>query len=173
MLNRLTGYRSLSRLNKFILLLGMLCCISLLLSYLATHIDPNSAAWLAFFGLAYPILLFLNLLFLLYWTLKKHRQFWWFAIAILIGFGHHCRFVQVSTHSDATDESIKVMSYNVRLFDLYNWTENWQTKNQILGLIAEEDPDILCLQEFYKDEEGPEFRMTDTLCSLLGTEFYH
>ena len=43
---------------------------------------------------------------------------------------------------------MKVMSYNVRLFDLYNWSHNTATRNEILDLIRVEDPDILCLQEF-------------------------
>lgn len=173
MLNKLLGYRSLSRFNKLLMLVGILFWVCLLLAYLATQVNPNSVAWLAFMGLGYPVLFIVNLLFLVYWGLKKHRQFWWFAVVMLLGFSLHRNFIQISTTTSGTENSIKVMSYNVRLFDLYNWTENWQTKNEILNLIANENPDILCLQEFYNDSSDNQFRMIDTLLDVLGTQYYH
>ncbi len=43
------------------------------------------------------------------------------------------------------------MSYNVRDFDLYNWSENVNSKQKIFQTIQEKNPDIICFQEFYND----------------------
>ncbi len=43
------------------------------------------------------------------------------------------------------------MSYNVRLFNLYNWIEDIEADTEILKLISRESPDVLCLQEFYSN----------------------
>ena len=45
---------------------------------------------------------------------------------------------------------LKVMSFNVRLFDLYNWSQN-EKQNQIISFIKKENPDIICFQEYYYD----------------------
>jgi endonuclease/exonuclease/phosphatase family metal-dependent hydrolase len=44
------------------------------------------------------------------------------------------------------------MSYNVRNFDLYNWSGRGATRAKIMAMLARERPDILCLQEFYTDD---------------------
>ena len=43
------------------------------------------------------------------------------------------------------------MSFNVRLFDLYNWSNNEKVKSNILNFIKNENPDIICFQEYYYD----------------------
>lgn len=59
------------------------------------------------------------------------------------------------------------------LFDLYNWTGNREARNNILEAIEENNPDILCLQEFYTSEEKGDFNNIDTLKHLLQTKHYH
>lgn len=65
------------------------------------------------------------------------------------------------------------MSYNSMLFDLYNWTKNTQSRNIILTALTKENPDILCLQEFYTSEEQGDFNNTDTLVKLLNAKNTH
>jgi len=47
---------------------------------------------------------------------------------------------------------IKIMTWNVHLFDLGEWTRDKAAQGKILDLIKQENPDILCLQEFYMDK---------------------
>lgn len=46
------------------------------------------------------------------------------------------------------------MTWNVRNFDLYNWTNNEETRDNMMDLIGFENPDVLCLQEFYSEKRG-------------------
>lgn len=47
------------------------------------------------------------------------------------------------------DPSLRIMSYNVRTFNKYSWNKNGNSRDGIFEVISDNDPDILCLQEFY------------------------
>ena len=56
------------------------------------------------------------------------------------------------------------MTYNVRLFDYFNWTKDKNTHSRIFDFIYRQQPDILCIQEFYLDKKD-HFPTMDTLVS--------
>jgi endonuclease/exonuclease/phosphatase family metal-dependent hydrolase len=64
--------------------------------------------------------------------------------------------------------SIKVMSYNVRLFNLYNWVTEKNVNSKIISFIRNESPDIVCLQEFYTRGKGnlSERKLVERLSSI-------
>jgi endonuclease/exonuclease/phosphatase family metal-dependent hydrolase len=64
------------------------------------------------------------------------------------------------------------MTYNVRLFDLYNWRNETSkaTRTSIFDLIKDESPDILCLQEYYSGA-GKQADFADTICKQAGYKF--
>lgn len=166
------GYKSLSRLNRFFTIINLISIAGLLLSYAATYINPNNNSFFAFFGLLYPAFLFANAFFSIYWIYKRKKLFLLSLIAIVIGYSELSHFVQLTltNRNDANKTNeFKIMSYNVRLFDLYNWTQNKETRNQIFDFLAKEDPDIICFQEFYHQEKTNdwEFPTRDTLIQFL------
>jgi len=144
---------------------------SLLLSYLSVHISPERLWIAAFFGLAYPYLLLFNIMFCFFWMLFAKRVFLLSLLAILIGWNfiaNHFqirnqskseRFSVVSSDRDQRHEAgqLKIMSFNIRAFNLYNWNQDQQSLNSIINFIIDEDPDIICLQEFYAQKEGSKF----------------
>ncbi len=48
----------------------------------------------------------------------------------------------------ADDANFSVMSFNVRLFNRFGWLPRKTVKQDILQFIKEENPDVLCLQEY-------------------------
>jgi len=64
------------------------------------------------------------------------------------------------------------MSYNVRLFDLYNWRNesSKMTQSAIFGLIHSESPDILCIQDYYSGA-GRKADFADTICREAGYKY--
>lgn len=90
------------------------------------------------------------------------------------GYYHISRFFQFTIWINTPPESsqsTKIMSYNVRLFDLYNWTENKKTRNEILSFLKEENPDVICFQEYYYTS-GDHFNTRDTLAQILLANNY-
>jgi endonuclease/exonuclease/phosphatase family metal-dependent hydrolase len=73
--------------------------------------------------------------------------------------------------SDLT-QTIKVVSFNVRLFDLYNWSASEQTRQQIFQSIKAMDPDVICFQEFFTSKPRGLDNIKD-LKLLLGMPYHH
>ena len=46
-----------------------------------------------------------------------------------------------------------MISWNVKNFDLYNWSKNLDTREEMMELIKKENADVLCLQEFYTNNQ--------------------
>ena len=159
------------------LALNVIAILLLILSYIASWIPADRIWQFAFLGLAYPIFFILNIFFILFWVISnKKRYFFLSLLVILLGWKHIRAFIQFHTfkHIDSSEQQIRVMSYNVRLFDLYNWTnsKNITTRNKIFELIRKESPDIICLQEFYSDDSR-KFDVLDTLIKLQKAKYYH
>jgi endonuclease/exonuclease/phosphatase family metal-dependent hydrolase len=163
-----------SRWHRPIWWLNLLAVLLLLLSYLSIRISPETLWPMAFFGIAYPFLVLANLAGVLWWAIFRRKRMIPSLLAILLGIGHIGEYVQVFGTSDGPEEksgAFKVMSWNVRIFDLYNWSHGDRTREEMLELIRAEDADILCVQEFLnedaakgrsvRDELLKEFRFTN------------
>ncbi len=131
---------------------------ALLLSYLSVYISPEKIWLLAFFGLAYPFLLITNLLFIIFWIYKKRLFFIIPLVAILLGWNYMASYIQVplrKAKTETPDENkFNILSFNVRLFDLYDWNEGENTSAQIFEFINNEGFDIICFQEFFTKNSG-------------------
>lgn len=140
--------------------------ISLLIAYLAPYVSPENFWLIAFFGLAYPVILILNLFFVAYWAIQFKKRFAYSLIIILGGWVHLSEYVQFNPIAlpATSTKTIKMMSYNVKSFDLYNWNNDKDTRSKMLQLIAAENADIICFQEFYTGHDSS--RLNDNLDTI-------
>ena len=155
----------------FLIPVNVLVVILLWLSGLSVLIDPSVMVMPAFLGLAYPFILLLNVLFIFMWIFVDSKFALISVLAIIIGFQSFFTFFQLNTTEDR-DDSIKLMNYNVRLFDLYNWSKNKATRNKIFDLLKKEDADIYCFQEFYQVDRKGLFTTRDTMITFLRAKNY-
>lgn len=94
------------------------------------------------------------LLFLAIWIVLKPKFSLISIISILIAAPNiqsYFGFNFSSKHIVENKKQLSILSYNVKVFDLYNWTKNITTGTSILNAILDIDADIVCLQEFYSD----------------------
>lgn len=148
-----------------------LAVIALLLSYLSIRISPTTFWPLALFGIAYPYILVANLLCIGWWLLFRRKRVLPSLLAILLGWSHVGEYVQFFGNDRAPADAprpFKVMSYNVRLFDLYNWTHNKETHDRIMALLRQEHPHILCMQEYLKVPKGDPLGSREQLLGEFG-----
>ena len=168
----------MSSINKLFLFFNYIAVTCLLISYLAPYISPDLFWPVAFFGLTYPLLLGVNILFFIFWIVKAKRQFLLSLLVIAIGWTHLSNSFQISTTNEqdtaGVNTGFKILSYNVRLFDLYNWRNNQNivTRNKIFNFIKEESADVICLQEFFSDDSG-NFTTLDTIIKFQRAKNYH
>lgn len=165
--------KTVSGLIKFILLsINGFLAVLLILSAYSSHIDPIDNVYPAFLGIAYPFILLFNLVFIALWFILSKRFMLISAIAILITFPALTNFFQFNLSHSEDEDSIKVMSYNVRLFDLYNWSKNIDSRNKIFDQLGGQNADIYCFQEFYYTEQKGKFETRDTLITFLDAKNY-
>ncbi len=158
--------------GKLLFLVSIAIAVSVLLGIAAGYVSPATFWPLAFFGLAFLYLYPVNLFFLFYYALRKRNHIIVPLLPALLGFTVFIKSANLfSPGNNKTDDAIKVMSLNVRLFDLYNWSHNRETRAQILEFLKSESPDILCFQEYYT-EDSDVFNNTDTLVELLNLPYY-
>jgi endonuclease/exonuclease/phosphatase family metal-dependent hydrolase len=165
--------RKLSLLNKILLWVNYGFVLALIISISAKYISPQLFWIIAFFGLAFPYLILINLFFVVYWLSQFRREALLSLILVLLCFFTIRRYVQITFNNSGSNENVKVTSYNCMIFDLYNWTKNKQSRHNILNALQEINPDVLCLQEFYSSSTMPEYYNVDTVINYLNTKYHH
>ena len=170
------GKKELGFLGKLILWINYGLCLALLISYLAPYIDPRKAWLIAFFGLAYPPLLLFNFILLLYWMLRGRLYFLLSLITIGIGYQVLLNNIGFRSQTDITKptqaNALRIMTYNAHDFKRYGSNNDISTKHEILQLIAENNPDIIGIQEFYTRKRG-QYDMIDSIKKIMNSEFYY
>ena len=148
--------------------------LGLLLSFLAQFIPPvRSFSFIAFCGLGFIYILAINALFVIIWIPIKFHFALLSLSLILLNVGNIDKHFQLKGAAKPIrcTNCIKIMSYNVKLFGLYDTEDKKlrnQNKNKILQYIHEEQPDIVCFQEYFYDKSGKlNFNTTDTLLKIL------
>lgn len=134
-----------------------------ILSCLAPFVDPRTIIFPAMAGLLFPWLFLLQLVWLLLWWVVRKKWLWLPVLVLLPGVLTISKYFELPGPSGIGQQTpIKVMNWNVKNFDLYNWSSNTESRDKMMEVIAKEDPDILVLQEFYSDIT-PKFNNLKTL----------
>jgi len=107
--------------SKFILTMNIFAVCALLLSYLASYIDPEKLWVFSFFGLAYPAILVINILFIIYWLIRMPKLALLSGLTILAGLGVIQNYIGFRESTaimvpKSSDSFIRVMTYNVNNF---------------------------------------------------------
>ncbi|MBW6536234.1 MAG: endonuclease/exonuclease/phosphatase family protein [Mariniphaga sp.] len=135
------------KLLKFIALsLNLLAVLALLTAYISGYISPEKWWIPSFFGLAYPVILGINLFFVLFWLILSPRYAVFSLLTILAGWGVLSRYVQLQGKSVERGD-IKILSFNVHHFRGNGDLSAAETAAEITRFLKEQRPDIICLQE--------------------------
>ena len=163
--------KDLKLFGKIILVTNCFFVSALLIAYLSPFISPEKVWMIAFFGLAYPLLLLVNVVFMLYWFIRRRILFLLSFLTIIAGWKPLSKHIQFFPYNNSqkTENTIKILSYNVRNFDLYNynkdWSFNFENRNKIFEFIKDNGADIICLQEIVYLTKGP-FRTIDSILKI-------
>lgn len=140
--------KGLSFIDKLLFVVNSFLAAISLVAFLSYFVSPLEVALVSFIGLSIPFLLVLNILFILFWAIKLKRQFLLSTIVLLIGIQYVSKLYSFTEKSVILEDDIKIMNYNVRMFNLYKWIVKDGVDQDIYNFIKEQDPDILCIQEF-------------------------
>ncbi len=138
-----------SWLSKTMKFLNIVLVLVTIMAYLLPYLAPKTFPFLSVFTLILPLLLIVNALFFVYWLLQLKKLMILSATVLFIGITFINKFYKFSEKNlPKSENEFSIMSYNVRLFNLFEWTTNNDTPEQISRFVQQENPDILCLQEY-------------------------
>jgi endonuclease/exonuclease/phosphatase family metal-dependent hydrolase len=164
----------LKKFVKYILLIfNLLAATTILFAYFSAYISPADFSFFAFLGLLYPFLLLINILFLAFWLWRRDNFFLISTFAIFVGWNFLGSFFQINFNKKNFNEnqnSIKVLSYNVRVFNLWNWSADKTRRTKTYDFIKNANADIVCLQEFYSSNQYGK-NAVDSLQSNSGLNY--
>jgi len=140
------------------------------MSYLAVHISPGDFVLPAFFGLAYPYLLLINIILAVIWAMLLRFEALISVAAIAIGFTHFSNYIKLSKPSGDKTNTFKVLSYNLRLFNYFENKNSTSSENKVLEFLKAQKPDILCMQEFFVS--GNPAQKETSVKTALGAGYY-
>lgn len=133
------------------------------LALLGKYIPPEKLLHSQWLILLLPFILGLLLVLAVYWLSQKK---WLIVGLLLLSFGSHYDYlaskVQFSMRpTHAIDKTIKVISYNINLF---SYPPYLSTTSFIADFLFQENPDIVCFQEFPKLNQ----KDTESLADLFS-----
>ncbi len=159
--------------TKVLVVINILSSIILLISSLASVINPVIFWPISFLGLAYPILFLANLIFLIYWLIRVSKYAYIPATAILLGWGILINYFgfnfPVKNYLPQVN-NLRIMTYNTHNFEDINKPDAFAYK-KILNLIKLQNPDIITFEEF--NVRASRYRFCDTLTQIMHSKNYY
>lgn len=144
-------------------------------AYLSTDISPEKF-WIAgFLALSIPLLLLVNIFFLIFYLIRRKIWVLFPLVALLLGY----KYLQASfpfnwkkeLEYEKKQDSFSVLNYNVRVFNSYAYLQHENnTGKSMIQWVANNDADVKCLQEFYNEYNSPVY---DTFSKIRKGEKYH
>ncbi len=155
----------------------ILLLIFIFISYAVPGIASDKHWSLGLLGLAFPMVLALALVFILFWFIFHFKYSLAGIMVLLICWKFVSVFFAIHLFGGKAKSKnanrITVMSYNVHYFKDLDRSEraNSRLRNEIMALIREQDPDILCLQEFYTSENPHDFNNKTYISKNMGLPY--
>lgn len=145
--------KKLSFLEKIMYFVNAIFATGLLLSYTLPFVSPTLVASFAVLSLLVPSFIIINVVFFIFWLVKLKKQCFTSAFILGIGYFVFSPLYKFTNVTNAFNHELKVMSYNVRLFNHYKWNNDTSIAQQTFDFIKHQNPDILAIQEFFNSPE--------------------
>ena len=154
-----------------LLIINILFAFGTVLVIASVNISPVYLWYLAMVGFGFPLVMVGHLFFGIFWLFCRHKLYSILSIICLI-VGFSIGGLPYEFHKKTNVKGIKLVSYNVRNFDLYNWRGNFNLRDSIIDYLKEVQPDIICFQEYYNDMVNT-YNTNDSLSRILHLPYVH
>lgn len=143
--------------RKLFILANILAAIAFLLACINRFIDPGQWWFLALLGLFFPFMIVAHICFVIGWLLVKSRWALLSILVLIIGASEINALIGTNFSESYTlkksDSTLRLMSWNVHQFGASDgYKQGLLTRKLMLDFIKEQNPDIICMQEFISDD---------------------
>lgn len=159
--------------GKIWLVSNIFFAVCLLLSFFSGMVNPQTCWVLAFFGLSFLVLFLINVFYFILYALSLKWLCVVSLIPILLNFHNIKAVLNYAKVDKPVAGDIKVLTYNVNLFDYYQFRNEvfGGAKEYILDFLQEENPDIVCFQE-YLETTSADFRVNEFITEHLHLKYH-
>jgi endonuclease/exonuclease/phosphatase family metal-dependent hydrolase len=141
--------KKMSFISKTMLFFNVVVAFTTLMAYLLPFLAPKWFPFLSVLSLFLPFFLVVNVLFFMYWLLQFKKYIFVSGLVLLLGITFINKFYNLKpTTLPKSEKEFTIMSYNVRLFNKFNWNKKANIPTKIAEFVSEKNPDILCVQEY-------------------------
>ena len=134
--------------------MAFLGLVAMAMSVVNAYVNPQHFIWTTMFGLAFWEILIFNVVVFLLLLLMWSNKIWISVVALLIAVPGITKSFSFGSKAQA-ENSIRIMSYNVHNFKHVDGETDKETfANQVMDMVREQAPDILCCQEFSGFKSG-------------------
>lgn len=139
--------------TKIIYWCNCLVALLLLIAFVLPYTSPASFPTISLLSLAVSPLILFNILFAIYWLIRRKRRAFLSLSVLVGGYFFFNPFIEFSSEgdSDAYQNTLSILSYNVRLFNAYEEDTDKNVSKIISEILKENEPDVFCIQEYYHD----------------------
>jgi len=161
----------LTFLRRFLLLINLGAVVATLPLLAVAWIPPDRAWPLIFYPYLMLPLLLLHICFAIWWALGRHKIYCLISLAVVFGGWPLHRTQWQEPGWSKARSGLVVMSYNVGHFreGERSGISTEDCTDGIVQLIKDEQPDILCLQEYFSSDRG-QSGVTDRLFGACGMQ---
>lgn len=162
-----------SIVKGLLILANVFVAVLFIATLLATSISPERNIYLSYLPLVFPVIIFLNVLFALFWMLFRK---WWFLLSLLVLVFWYPSVrsalpVNFSAQKElSSDNDIKIVTYNT-MMNGFMKKHNHKSVNETIQYLADADADILLIQEFCVSKKD-EYLQLDQINKALSAYPY-
>ena len=164
--------------KKTLVVLNIIICIFFLAGANVKYFNPQHWWFLSLFTLLLPYLLLIQILFIIIWIFGK--SFWCILSLIVILSSLHVvkNIFALHVEPDFTihkkNNEIRIMSWNVELFNILHYKDHPEKKQDMIALINKYDPDVACFQEMVAGDNKKAINyFPDILKALKFTDYFY
>jgi endonuclease/exonuclease/phosphatase (EEP) superfamily protein YafD len=118
--------------------------VMLLVGY-SDRLNPADHPLLSTLGMTLPVFLLINLAFLFFWLVFKWRMAWISVLGLVLAYVPISIYMPLNSSQDIPEGALKIVSYNVCSYGgNYKYEQGFE---KVRDYLAEEKPDIACIQE--------------------------
>ena len=135
-------------LKHIILIINIGFILLMFVSGAARWVNPAEHTAIALLGLCFPILLFINGAFIIWWIVCRKWLFLMPLIAILPFVTSYIALPLSSDNDTLNGKQIRILSYNAHNFGLHARPNHLPAMQEIIEFVGCENIDIACFQEY-------------------------
>ena len=135
-------------LKHIILLINIVFVVLMLVAGAARWLNPAEHTAIALFGLGFPVLLLINVGFIVWWIVCRKWLFLLPLAAILPFVPSYIDFSIGGGNVSPDGRQIRVLSYNAHNFGFHARPDHLSKMNEMVEFVGCENLDIACFQEY-------------------------